>query len=171
MDAMILHSDNIGTDIVLKEAGVANVRKFIASLGLKNTMIPDSTRILAAYLLGAPNYLTITWDELVAIPPGPLAHPFLNNVETLASTAADLVSFFSRALQEDFSLLSRDVGGVQKNSFPRRHQLPGPVPARHLDFRQGRLCGCRGIARPFDRWGSLLPQTLGLLFLRAQLGC
>lgn len=102
MEAMILHSDNTGTDIVLKEAGVANVRKFIASIGLKNTMIPDSTRIFAAYLFGAPNYLTITWDELAAIPPGPLAHPFLNDVETLASSAADLVSFFSRALQGEF---------------------------------------------------------------------
>jgi beta-lactamase class A len=102
MEAMILHSDNTGTDIVLKEAGVANVRKFIASIGLKNTMIPDSTRILAAYLLGAPNYMTITWDELVSIPPGPLAHPFLNDMETLASSAADLVSFFSRALEGRF---------------------------------------------------------------------
>jgi len=102
MEAMILHSDNTGTDIVLKEAGVANVRTFIASLGLKNTLIPDSTRIFAAYLLGAPNYLTISWDELAALPPGPLAHPFLNEVETLASSAADLVSFFSRALQGEF---------------------------------------------------------------------
>jgi beta-lactamase class A len=102
MEAMTVHSDNTGTDIVLKEAGVANVRKFIASIGLKNTMIPDSTRIFAAYLLGAPNYLTITWDELVALPSGSLAHPFLNDVETLASSAADLVSFFSRALEGKF---------------------------------------------------------------------
>jgi len=102
MEAMILHSDNTGTDIVLKEAGVANVRKFIASIGLKNTMIPDSTRIFAAYVLGAPNYMTITWDELTSIPPGPLAHPFLNDVQTLASSAADLVSFFSRALEGSF---------------------------------------------------------------------
>ena len=48
------------------------------------------------------NYKTITWDELIAIPPGPLAHPFLNDVETLASSPDDLVSFFSRALQGKF---------------------------------------------------------------------
>ena len=65
-------------------------------------MIADSTRIFAAYLLGAPNYKTITWDELTHFPPGPLAHPFLNNVETLASSPDDLVSFFSRALQGRF---------------------------------------------------------------------
>ena len=102
MEAMIIHSDNTATDMVLKEAGAQNVRKFIASIGLKNTMIPDSTRSFAAYLLGAPNYKTITWDELTSIPPGPLAHPFLNDVETLASSADDLVSFF-------FASIAREV--------------------------------------------------------------
>jgi beta-lactamase class A len=102
MEAMIIHSDNTATDMVLKEAGPQKVRKFIASIGLKSTMIPDSTRSFAGYLLGAPNYKTITWDELTSIPPGPLAHPFLNDVETLASSADDLVSFFSRALQGKF---------------------------------------------------------------------
>ena len=102
MEAMMVHSDNTATDMVLKEAGADAVRRFIASIGLKKTMIPDSTRIFAAYLVGAPNYKTITWDELVKFPPGPLAHPFLNNVETLASSPDDLVSFFSRALQGSF---------------------------------------------------------------------
>jgi beta-lactamase class A len=102
MEAMIIHSDNTATDMILKMATADAVRAFIASIGLKKTMIPDSTRILAAYLAGAPNYNTITWDELIAIPPGPLAHPFLNNVETLASSPDDLVSFFSRALQGAF---------------------------------------------------------------------
>jgi beta-lactamase class A len=102
MEAMMVHSDNTATDMVLKEAGADAVRSFIASIGLKKTMIPDSTRIFAAYLVGAPNYKTITWDELVKFPPGPLAHPFLNNVETLASSPDDLVSFFSRALQGSF---------------------------------------------------------------------
>jgi beta-lactamase class A len=102
MEAMVIHSDNTATDMVLKEAGPARVRKFIDSIGLKNTMIPDSTRSFAGYLLGAPNYKTITWDELTAIPQGPLAHPFLNDVETLASSPDDLVSFFSRALQGEF---------------------------------------------------------------------
>jgi beta-lactamase class A len=102
MEAMMVHSDNTATDMVLKETGADAVRRFIASIELKKTMIPDSTRILAAYLAGAPNYKTITWDELISIPPGPLAHPFLNEVETLASSPDDLVSFFSRALQGRF---------------------------------------------------------------------
>lgn len=102
MEAMIVHSDNTATDMVLKEAGADKVRSFIASIGLKKTMIPDSTRVFGAYLAGARNYKTITWSELISLPQGPLAHPFLNNVETLASSAEDLVSFFSRALQGSF---------------------------------------------------------------------
>jgi beta-lactamase class A len=102
MEAMMIHSDNTATDMVLRETGADAVRRFIASIGLNKTMIPDSTRVFAAYLAGAPNYKTITWDELISIPPGPLAHPFLNDVETLASSPDDLVSFFSRALQGNF---------------------------------------------------------------------
>lgn len=102
MEAMIIHSDNTGTDMVLKEAGAQQVRKFIAAIGLKSTAIPDSTRILAGYVVGAPNYMTITWEELISYPAGPLAHPLLNDVETLASSSDDLVSFFSRAMQGKF---------------------------------------------------------------------
>ena len=46
MEAMVVHSDNTATDMVLKETGADAVRRFIASIGLKKTMIPDSTRIL-----------------------------------------------------------------------------------------------------------------------------
>jgi beta-lactamase class A len=102
MEAMVVHSDNTGTDMVLREAKVANVRKFVSSIGLKNTVIPDSTRAFAGYLLGAPNYLTITWDEIEALGHQRPVNPFLNDVETLASSSADLVSFFSRALQGEF---------------------------------------------------------------------
>jgi beta-lactamase class A len=102
MEAMVIHSDNTATDMVLKQATAQSVRKFIAAIGLKKSMIPDSTRAFAAYLVGASNYKTITWDELTSIPPGPLVHPFLNNVETFASSPDDLVSFFSRALQGCF---------------------------------------------------------------------
>jgi beta-lactamase class A len=102
MEAMIVHSDNTATDMMLREARADAIREFIASIRMKKTMIPDSTRVFAGYLAGAPNYKTITWQELISIPQGPLAHPFLNDVETLASSPDDLVSFFSRALRGDF---------------------------------------------------------------------
>jgi beta-lactamase class A len=102
LDAMINHSDNTATDMVFKLAGADNVRKFIAGAGLKNTLVPDSTRALTGYLFGAPNYLTITWEELLQVTQGPPVHPFLNDVETLASSAHDFVSYYSRALVGKF---------------------------------------------------------------------
>jgi beta-lactamase class A len=101
MEAMVIHSDNTATDMVMKEAGVAKVRSFISSIGMNNTTIPESTRSFAGYLFGAPNYKTITWDELLAIAGQPV-NSFLNDVETLASTPNDLVSFYSRALDGKF---------------------------------------------------------------------
>jgi beta-lactamase class A len=102
MEAMIIHSDNTATDMIIKEAGADKVRQFIAFLGLKNTMIPDSTRALGAYLFGVPNYKTITWEELRSFVSGPFVNPPLNDVETLASSASDLVSFYARTLHGRF---------------------------------------------------------------------
>jgi beta-lactamase class A len=102
LEAMITRSDNTATDMILKLAGADNVRRFIAAAGLKNTLIPDSTRALAGYLFGASNYLTLTWKQLLQVVQGPLVHPFFNDVETLASSADDFVSYYSRALQGEF---------------------------------------------------------------------
>jgi beta-lactamase class A len=103
MEAMITRSDNTATDMMLKLAGTANVRAFVSSIGLTDTFIPDSTRAFSAYLFGAPNYLTISWKQLQKyLNAGNLAHPFLNSVETLASSADDFVSYYSRALQGEF---------------------------------------------------------------------
>ena len=102
MEAMIMHSDNTATDMMLKLAGPGNVRSFIASAGLTKSMIPDSTRAFFCYLLGLKNYKTATYLELVAASSGPLVHSPLNPVETLASSADNLVSYYSRALQGEF---------------------------------------------------------------------
>jgi beta-lactamase class A len=102
LEAMILHSDNTGTDMSIKLVGPDNVRGFIASAGLTNTMVPDSTRVFFGYLLGAPDYKTFTWDDLVAAADAPIVNSLLNTVETLASSADDLVSYYSRALQGEF---------------------------------------------------------------------
>lgn len=102
MEAMIMHSDNTGTDMMLKFTGPGNVRRFISSAGLTKTLIPDSTRAFTCYLLGLPNYLTATYLDLIAASSGPFVHPPLNPVETLASSADDMVSYYSRALQGEF---------------------------------------------------------------------
>ena len=102
LEAMILHSDNTGTDMSMKLVGVDKVRAFIASAGLTNTLIPESTRSFIGYLLGAPDYLTFTWDEVVAAANDPIVNPPLNTTQTLASSADDLVSYYQRALQGEF---------------------------------------------------------------------
>ena len=103
LEAMITRSDNTATDMMFKLVGADNVRAFVASQGLANTRVPDSTRALAAYVFGAKNYKTITWDELNRlVKRGKQVHPFLNDAETLASSAGDLVTYYSLALRGEF---------------------------------------------------------------------
>jgi beta-lactamase class A len=104
-EAMITRSDNTATDMMFKVAGADNVRSFIASAGLTSTLVPDSTRAFTAYLFGSDEYKTISWDDLETLienADGKVVRPFLNNVQTLASSADDLVSYYSRALQGAF---------------------------------------------------------------------
>ncbi|MGI9051076.1 MAG: serine hydrolase [Ilumatobacteraceae bacterium] len=102
LEAMILHSDNTGADMILKQIGPDNVRAFLASAGLTKSLIPTSTRVFIGYLLGAPDYLTFTWDQYLAATNDPFVNPALNTTESLASSADDLVSFYARSLQGDF---------------------------------------------------------------------
>ncbi len=101
LEAMICHSDNTATDMTFKHVGPANIRRFIASAGLRNTLVPQSTRVFFGYLLGAKNYKHYTWDELIHSS-GVFVNPPLNDVQTLASSADDFVSYYSRALQGRF---------------------------------------------------------------------
>jgi beta-lactamase class A len=102
LEAMITRSDNTATDMIFKLAGAGNIRQFISSAGLQQTQVPDSTRSFSGYLFGADDYKTITWEKLLEVVQGPIVNPFLNNVETLASSAHDLVSYYSQALQGKF---------------------------------------------------------------------
>jgi len=124
LEAMICHSDNTGTDMSFKLVGPDNVRSFIASAGLKHTQVPDSTRVFFGYLLGAKDYKTFTWDQLVAAleDDAPIVNPPLNNVETLASSADDFVSFYSRGLQGEFFKSTETL-----NEFRRILTLAGAI--------------------------------------------
>jgi beta-lactamase class A len=137
MEAMIVHSDNTATDMILREATAKAVRRFIASIGAKNTLIPDSTRALAGYLLGAPDYKTITWEELIALNVS-FAHPLLNDVQTLASSANDLVSFYAQALPGRFPG-STNATAIQTDFIAGRHYRPGSVPHRDQCVWKSRL--------------------------------
>jgi len=102
LEAMIMHSDNTGTDMCLKYVGPDKVRAFIASAGLKNTTIPDSTRSFFGYLLGEKDYKTFTWEQLGAAANQNLVNLPLNRVCTMSSSPEDFVSYYSRALQGEF---------------------------------------------------------------------
>ncbi|MBN8727957.1 MAG: serine hydrolase [Xanthomonadales bacterium] len=102
LEAMITRSDNTATDMAFKLAGVANIRDLIAAAGLTHTSIPDSTRAFTAYLWGAPDYRDIGWEELLRLIEGPMVHPFLNDEQSLASSAGDFVSYYAKALQGGF---------------------------------------------------------------------
>jgi beta-lactamase class A len=102
LEAMILHSDNTGTDMSIKQVGPEKVRELIASMGLKNTMVPDSTRSLFGYLLGAKDPKAFSWEELGAAANSPIVNSPMNKVETMASSADDFISYYSRALQGEF---------------------------------------------------------------------
>jgi beta-lactamase class A len=102
MEAMIMHSNNSATNMEIAQAGRQNV-SLLQSAGLTNSAIPDSTRVFYGYLLGAADYKTFSWEEVVSSRDNPdIGNPPLNNVETLASSCDDLVSFYSRSLQGEF---------------------------------------------------------------------
>ncbi|MGA3055833.1 MAG: serine hydrolase [Candidatus Korobacteraceae bacterium] len=102
LEAMIMHSDNTGTDMCLKHVGPDKVREFIASAGLNSVMVPESTRVFFGYLLGAKNYKAFTWEEIGAAANQSIVNSPMNKVESLAASADDFVSYYSRALQGQF---------------------------------------------------------------------
>lgn len=130
LEAVVTHNDNTGTDMLLKLVGPDSVPKFIASAGLKHTQIPDSTRIFYGCLLGAKDYKTFAWDQVVTAQESdtPFVNSPLNNVETLASSADDLVSYYHGALQGKFFKNTETL-----KEF--RRICPSPTPFR--------ICRCR----------------------------
>lgn len=108
LEAMISHSDNTATDAALAAVGVDKVRALIAEARLRDTQIPNSTRRLFSYLAGAPEGVDVGWagmQRLIAAPSsGAAAHtrPALNNHQTMASTAEDMVRWYQQALRGAF---------------------------------------------------------------------
>jgi beta-lactamase class A len=99
LEAMIAHSDNTATDIALAAAGPAQVRTLIAAAGLKQTQIPESTRRLFSYIAGAPEGVDIGWDGIVRMENGGsfgTPRPPLNDKQTMASTAEDMVRWYQQ---------------------------------------------------------------------------
>jgi beta-lactamase class A len=101
LEAMIGHSDNTATDIVLGHVGPERVRAFIDGLGLRQTRIPASTRQFFGYVIGIPDWRATTWAQMQADDPALTTRPIINDTITMASTAGELVAFYSQALPGD----------------------------------------------------------------------
>ncbi len=102
LEAMIAHSDNTATDMVLRHVGSERVQVFIDGIGLRQTRIPASTRQFFGYISGFPDWEATTWADLQADDPAATPRPILNDTITMASTPDELVSFYSRALSGEF---------------------------------------------------------------------
>lgn len=105
LEAMITHSDNTATDIALAAAGLDQVRALIAEAKLGATQIPNSTRRLFSYLAGAPEGVDLGWDgmqKMASGSPSGVARPALNDTQTMASTAEDMVSWYQQSLRGAF---------------------------------------------------------------------
>jgi len=103
LEAMISHSDNTATDMVLHYVGPERVQALAEGFGLGQTRIPASTRQFFGYVLGLPEWRATTWADFLAYSPTDSAtRPNLNDEITMASTPDDLVSFYARALHGEF---------------------------------------------------------------------
>lgn len=98
LEAMITHSDNTATDLVLRHVGPERVQTFVDELGLRQTKIPTSTRQFFGYVAGVQDWQATTWVVLQGEEPTGLRQPILNDTITMASTASEIMAFYARAL-------------------------------------------------------------------------
>src|SRR4051794_34286458 len=101
---MIAHSDNMATDASALKVGADRIRSLVAKAGLRNTRLPTSARRFFSYLAGAPPGVDLGWPGVEYALEHPLGalRPPLNDVETVASTASDMVSWYEQALRGRF---------------------------------------------------------------------
>jgi beta-lactamase class A len=151
LEAMIAHSDNTATDVAMKAVGADRVRALIAQAGLKQTQIPESTRRLFSYLAGAAEGEDVGWagmQKLAASSGSAGARPALNDRQTMASTAEDMVAWYRQALagrlfQQPATLL--EFKRIQAMADALVHVVPADTPAwgkgGSIDW-QGFHCFC-----------------------------
>jgi beta-lactamase class A len=105
LEAMITHSDNTAADIALAAAGPDRVRALIAAAGLTKTQIPDSTRRMVSYLVGAPEGVDIGREGEKRLAKGETfgkPRPAINDQQSMVSTAEEMVRWYQQALAGAF---------------------------------------------------------------------
>ena len=162
LDAMISRSDNTATDMLQRRVGADRVRRFISDVGLSNARIPDSTRQFFAYISGDPQWQTVTWERLLVLVESDAfpTRPVLNDVQTMAVSPRDFVSFYARALQGAFfadpaTLTTFRAVLAQSEAIPRAMPLGvnAFVKGGSIDFDgEYALCLAGGVFIPARRW-------------------
>lgn len=107
LEAMINHSDNTATDLLLHAVGVQNVRKLIKEADLHKTQIPTTTRQLFSYLAGAKAGSDLGWSGMHALTQGKTLGftertDVINPYESMNSTATEMVKWYEESLQGQF---------------------------------------------------------------------
>ena len=131
LQAMILESDDTAADMALQRVGPERVRGLIASLGLGQTRIPDSTRQFIGYVFGDPDWRNLTWAKLLPlVNDTPYPPRFaLNDEITMASSADDLVSFYARALPGEIFRYHETLVAFREHALVEGRDRPD-LPAR-----------------------------------------
>ena len=128
LEAMIAHSDNTATDIVLDAVGADRVRALIAQSGLRATRIPDSTRKLFSYLAGASSGQDLGWDGMQRMARGDAMGlaartDVVNGHQSMVSTAAEMVHWYRKTLSPGF--FDRASTAVE---YRRIHAMANALP-------------------------------------------
>jgi beta-lactamase class A len=162
LDAMISRSDNTATDMAMNRLGVDRIREFISSIGLTGARIPDNTRKFFGYIFGDPQWETITFEQLVEFEANDpfVPNPILNDVQTMAVSPRDFVSFYSRALQGQF-FTQPGTTSTFRAVLSQSEAIPRVIPLGMNAFMKGgsidfdgehALCIAGGVFMPADRW-------------------
>lgn len=137
LEAMIAHSDNTATDAAMRLVGADRVRRLIALAGLSSIRIPDSTRIFASYIVGAPAGVDYGWPGILEHLKHPrVIRPLLNRVMTLAGTTRDFVSWYEQALAGRFFLKPRSLTEF-KRIQAMSVQIVRAIPANTIAYAKG----------------------------------
>lgn len=138
LEAMITHSDNTATDIALHRVGAARVRRLIAEMGLTQTRLCESTRIMFSTLAGAPPGTDLGWAGVQAAlehPPGPKRTPN-NPYQTMVSTAAELCAWYERALSGGVFAEASSLAEFQRISA-MANAMPLVAPPHVMAYGKG----------------------------------
>ncbi|AFZ52303.1 serine hydrolase [Cyanobacterium aponinum] len=170
LEAMMMHSDNTATDLIMAYVTPQAVREFIAEIGLANTLIPDSISVMFSYLLGAKNGEDWGWEKInqEMNSPNLPARSIINQEQssitegaaTPSASSTDFVNFYSRALQGEFFKQEETL-----TEFKRILRLPaildkfipsgaiGYVKGGSIDLQpQYALCLAGGVNFSADTW-------------------